>query len=85
MVVVSFVLMMVVTIRLNFCMDWRIRDILMGIIQDLSIDMVVCTCAVWEQDVQRSKGTHSGQCYVKLAMSEDRLSQVDSNTNECTS
>ena len=57
----------------------------MGTIKDLSVDVIVCSRATWEQDVERPKGTYSGESYIKLAMSKDRLSQVDSNAIECAS
>ena len=85
MVIFRFLFMMVVTVWLNLSTDWRIRNILMGTIKDLSVDVVVGSCAVWEQDVERPKGTYTGQGYVKLAMCEDRLGKVNSNTIKCTS
>ena len=57
----------------------------MGTIKELSVDVVVRSCAYLEQDVERPKGTHTGEGNVKLAMCKDRLSKVDSITNKCTS
>ena len=52
MVVVRIVFMMVMTVWLNLCTVWRIRDILMGTIKDFSVDVVVRRCAVWQKDVK---------------------------------